>query len=76
MKAFSISDWSLIKTISKRGNSQDDVLAQLLSEIASTQTQLSKELIVIDLQIDNNSVGNFWEGTFIYTTIDSGITFH
>ena len=44
MKPFSISDFSLIITISKVGPSQLDVTNSLLSEISSIQTSLSKEL--------------------------------
>jgi hypothetical protein len=76
MKPFSISDFNLIITISKFGNSQLDVTNSLLSEISSIQTSLSKEIIVIDLSVKQNTGANYWDGILIYTTSDSGIVFH
>lgn len=76
MKSFSISNWSLINTATKRGNTQDEVITLLLAEAATIQSGLGKNIILIDIEVNNNSAGNFWEGTFIWTPIDSGITFH
>ena len=76
MKPFSISDFNLIITISKVGPSQLDVTNSLLSEISSIQTSLSKEIIVIDLSVKQNTGANYWDGVVIYTTSDSGIVFY
>ena len=76
MKPFSISDFSLIITISKVGPSQLDVTNSLLSEISSIQTSLSKEIVVIDLSVKQNAGANYWDGVVIYTTTDSGIVFY
>ena len=76
MKPFSISDFTLINTILKVGNSQLDVTNSLLSEVSSIQTSLSKEIIVIDLSVKQNTGANYWDGILIYTTSDSGIVFH
>jgi hypothetical protein len=76
MKPLSISDFNLIITISKFGNSQLDVTNSLLSEISSIQTSLSKEIIVIDLSVKHNTGANYWDGILIYTTSDSGIVFY
>jgi hypothetical protein len=76
MKPFSISDFSLIMTISKVGASQLDVTNALLSEISSIQTSLSKDVILIDLSVKQNAGANYWDGVVIYTTTDSGVVFH
>jgi len=76
MKPFSISDFSLIMTISKVGPSQFDVTNDLLSEISSIQTSLSKDVILIDLSVKQNAGANYWDGVVIYTTTDSGVIFH
>lgn len=76
MKAFSISDWTLINTLTKRGNTQDEVITLLLNESATIQSGLGKNIIVIDIEVNNNSAGNFWEGSLLWTTVDSGIVFH
>lgn len=76
MKPFSISDFSLINTISKVGPTQLDTTNFLLSEVSSIQTSLSKQIIVIDLSVKQNVGANYWDGTLIYTTSDSGIVFH
>jgi len=76
MKPFSISDFTLINTILKVGNSQLDVTNSLLSEVSSIQTSLSKEIIVIDLSVKQNVSANYWDGILIYTTSDSGIVFY
>ena len=76
MKPFSISDFTLINTILKVGNSQLDVTNSLLSEVSSIQTSLSKEIIVIDLSVKQNVSANYWDGVVTYTTSDSGIVFH
>jgi hypothetical protein len=70
MKPFSISDFSLIMTISKVGPSQFDVTNDLLSEISSIQTSLSKGVILIDLSVKQNAGANYWDGVVIYTTTD------
>ena len=76
MKPFSISDFTLINTILKVGSSQLDVTNSLLSEISSIQTSLSKEVIVIDLSVKQNTGANYWDGVVTYTTSDSGIVFY
>jgi len=76
MKPFSISNFSLIMTISKVGPSQFDVTNDLLSEISSIQTSLSKDVILIDLSVKQNAGANYWDGVVIYTTTDSGVVFH
>ena len=76
MKPFSINDFNLITTISKVGSSQLDVTNSLLSEISSIQTSLSKEVIVIDLSVKQNTGANYWDGVVTYTTSDSGIVFY
>jgi hypothetical protein len=76
MKAFSISDYTLVNTTYAQGSSQTEVASSLLTKLSSLQIELSKDVIVVDMIIHHNSSANYWEGTVIYTTIDSGITFH
>lgn len=71
MRPFSISDLSLILSISKSGTSQSEVISLLLSEASNLST-----IIVINITANYNPSGNFWEGTLLYVDANTTITFY
>jgi hypothetical protein len=71
MRPFSISDLSLILSISKNGGSQSEVITALLAEATNLPT-----IIVINIVTNYNTSGNFWEGTLLYVDANTNITFY
>ena len=71
MRPFSISDLSLILSISKNGGSQSEVITALLVEATNLST-----IIVINIVTNYNTSGNFWEGTLLYVDVNTNITFY
>lgn len=71
MRPFSISDLSLILSLSKSGTSQSEVISLLLSEASNLP-----KIIVISITANYNPSGNFWEGTLLYVDANTEITFY
>lgn len=71
MRPFSISDLSLVLSISKSGISQSEVISLLLSEASNLST-----IIIINITANYNTSGNFWEGTLLYVDANTEITFY
>ena len=71
MTPFSTNDLSQVLTLSSQGGTQTDAISNAIS----AASQLSN-IVIISIIANYNTSANFWEGTLIYTSTSTTITFY